>query len=93
MEIKENKKLEKNLPKYFCVSCNFKCFQKCDWDRHINRPKHLLGKDGNNDKIKKLGKTFFCECGKNFKTNSGLWKHKKLCHNVENKLNSNELPD
>jgi hypothetical protein len=29
--------------------------------------------------IKKLEKTFFCDCGKSFKTNSGLWKHRKKC--------------
>ena len=30
--------------------------------------------------IKKLEKTLLCECGKNFKTNSGLWKHKQKCN-------------
>jgi hypothetical protein len=79
MEIKEIKKLEKNFSKYFCKSCNFKCFQKCDWDRHIIRPKHIFSQNGNNEEIKKLEKTFLCDCGKNFKTNSGLWKHKKIC--------------
>jgi hypothetical protein len=30
--------------------------------------------------IKKLEKTLLCECGKNFKTKSGLWKHKQKCN-------------
>ena len=80
MEIKEIKKLEKNFFKYHCEKCNFKCSQKCDWERHIIRPKHTFSKDGTNLEIKKLEKTLLCECGKNFKTNSGLWKHKQKCN-------------
>ena len=81
MEIKEIKKLEKNFAKFCCETCNFKCSQKCDWERHLLRPKHLEGHNGNQKEMKKLEKTFFCDCGKKFITNSGLWKHKskKIC--------------
>jgi hypothetical protein len=91
MEIKEIKKLEKNLTKYYCQSCDFKCSQKCDWERHILRPKHLASHDGNQMEIKKLEKNFFCECGKNFKTNSGLWKHSKKC--IQKNNNSEPEPE
>ena len=89
MEIKENFKLKKNLTKYFCEFCSFKCYQKCDWDRHILRPKHILSVPGNNQEIKKLEKTFLCVCGKQFKTNSGLWKHqgKGICKSNQNNIN------
>jgi len=83
MEIKETKKLEKNLNKYYCQYCDFKCLQKCDWERHIIRPKHIFNKDGNFKETQKLEKNFFCNCGKKFKTNSGLWKHKHKCFNIE----------
>ena len=79
MEIEELIKTEKNLTKYFCECCNFKCSQKCDWTRHIVRPKHLSNKDGNYKTHKKLKKLFLCNCSKNFKSSSGLWKHKKKC--------------
>jgi hypothetical protein len=81
MEIKETDKLKKNLPRFFCNKCDFKCYMKCDWDRHIVRPKHLSMVEGNNYESKNLKKTYFfdCECGKKFMTNSGLWKHKKVC--------------
>jgi hypothetical protein len=75
MEIKEIKKTGEKLGKYCCELCKFKCFQKCDWDRHILRPKHLSNLNGNANKEKKLEKTFTCDCGKIFKTNAGLWKH------------------
>jgi len=79
MEIKETKKLKKNLPRFFCELCDFKCYMKCDWDRHILRPKHLNNDEVNNGKQKNLKKTYFCDCGKKFLSNSGLWKHKKIC--------------
>ncbi len=81
MAIKEIKKLEKNFAKFVCEYCDFKCWQKCDWDRHISRAKHAASVGGNVQEIKKLEKTFSCDCGKIFKTNSGLWKHTKICNN------------
>jgi hypothetical protein len=88
MEIKENLKLKKNLPRFFCDDCDFKCYMKCDWDRHIITAKHLNAVGGNVQEIKNLKKTYFCDCGKNFLSNSGLWKHKKVCNN-ESKNNDN----
>ena len=80
MEIKEIKKLEKNLTKFYCQFCDFKCTQKCDWERHIARPKHIGNQNRNILEIKKLEKNLMvCDCGQNFKTSSGLWKHKKKC--------------
>ena len=79
MEIKEIKKLKKNLPRFFCENCDFKCYMKGDWIRHLSTPKHSICSGGNGSEIKKLKKTYFCACGKSFATNSGLWKHKKIC--------------
>ena len=83
MEIKEKEKLKKNLNRFVCGTCDFKCYMKCDWDRHVTRPKHLKAVNGNDLEIKKLKKTYFCDCGKLFLSNSGLWKHKKGCNNLE----------
>ena len=79
MEIKEIKKLKKNLPRFFCEKCDFKCYMKVDWIRHVSTPKHSVCCGGNGSEIKKLKKTYFCDCGKSYETNSGLWKHKKNC--------------
>jgi hypothetical protein len=95
MEIEETKKLDKNFAKFVCKPCDFKCSQKCDWDRHLSRAKHIASVSGNAQEIKKLEKTFSCNCGKKFKTNSGLWKHTKLCNNNDHLINStiiNEEP-
>ena len=88
MEIKENKKLKKNLHRFVCEICDFKCYMKCDWDKHIMRPKHINAVSGNNMEIIKLKKTYTCECGKSFLSNSGLWKHKKSCITEEPLPNS-----
>jgi hypothetical protein len=83
MEIKETEKLKKNLTRFVCEKCDFTCYMKCDWDRHIMRAKHLKFINGNDMETKKLKKTYFCDCGKHFLSNSGLWKHKKVCNNYE----------
>ena len=75
----EIKKLKKNLLRFYCEKCAFKCYMKCDWDRHLLRPKHQNMAFGNDLEIKKLKKTYFCECGKEYLSSSGLWKHKTKC--------------
>jgi hypothetical protein len=76
VENKQSKKI------YFCEFCHFTCYQKCDWDRHIIRPKHVSNQIGNTEKIKKLEKTLSCICGRQLKTNSGLWKHQSKCNRI-----------
>jgi hypothetical protein len=92
MEIKEEKKLKKNIDRFFCESCDFKCYMKCDWDRHIERPKHMNNVKRKQDEMSKLEKPFVCDCRKNFKTNSGLWKHKKVCNQINFEIKSNNEP-
>jgi len=41
--------------------------------------KHISQCGGNDEETKKLKKAYFCNCGKKFSTNSGLWKHTKQC--------------
>jgi len=91
MEIKEIKKLKKNLLRFCCDKCDFKCYMKCDWDRHLSTTKHLSCSGGNGMEIKKLKKTYFCSCGKVFLSNSGLWKHKKNCTEEDNKEDTNSI--
>jgi hypothetical protein len=79
METLEQKKNLKNLPRFFCKNCDFKCYMKCDWQRHILRPKHLLSHKVDSLETKKLKKTYFCDCNKEFLSKSGLYKHKKTC--------------
>ena len=75
----EMKKNLKKLTRFYCDSCDFKCYMKCDWLRHLATDKHQVSHVGNDLEIKKLKKTYTCECFKKYETYSGLWKHKKIC--------------
>ena len=68
----------KNIKKFKCNYCDFKCSKKGDYTRHINTSKHILATNGNDDAIKKT--SYICEiCNKEYLNRSGLWRHKKKC--------------
>jgi hypothetical protein len=56
MEILEIKKLKKNLPRFECEYCDFKCYMKIDWERHLSTDKHTTNVNGNKMEIKNLKK-------------------------------------
>jgi len=80
-EIIKNEENHINVSKKFCCElCNFKCFKKSNWLRHIARPKHQKAvKDNikdNKDNQKNALPDYVCECGKNYAHQSGLSRHK-----------------
>jgi hypothetical protein len=88
------KKGKKGQLEFYCENCDFKCCKKYSWDRHILTAKHLQETNGSileTEKGKKGQNEYFCceNCDKEFKTRSGLWKHKKLCN--EDKKNNDDL--
>ena len=56
------------MAKYICKLCNYSTKRKHDYNKHLKTKKHI-----NSNKI------FICECGKVYKYNSGLSKHKNKC--------------
>jgi hypothetical protein len=72
-----------------CLKCDFKCFKKSDWSRHILTRKHKNDDDDDaNDDTTSVQKTPFtpkkskhypCECGKKYAYRQGLNLHKKKC--------------
>ena len=81
-----NKKTPKN-PKYFCEKCCFDTNNKKDYDRHLLTLKHLYQTerkhDGNIEKPIMIHSLKCPNCVKEYKNRSSLWKHKKVCMNVE----------
>ena len=76
MEICCSPKLAK---KFYCESCDYGCSKESDYNKHIMTRKHKKEINGNvgNEQI---SHKYECDvCNKEFKTNSGLWKHKKKC--------------
>jgi len=91
-----NNKMPKNAI-FLCNICDFKCCKKSNYEIHLNTKKHKCRNDGNKmEKMEtKKNAEYTCNCGKTYTTNSGLWKHKKMC-NVTNKYDTEEqevIPD
>ena len=81
-----NKENSKKLTSYGCDKCEYNTCNKNDYKRHTQTNKHNLNgfqcisiKKTQN----KENSSFECNCGKIYKDNSGLWRHKKIC-NYEN---------
>jgi len=85
MDVLCDKKTSKNIAKFVCNLCDFKCCKKGDWNRHILRPKHLQLTDCDAEKH-----LYNCEiCNKKYKSRNGLWCHKKKCNNnIDNEHNT-----
>jgi hypothetical protein len=86
---------------YYCEKCDYHTSKKFNYDKHILTSKHLESINDNNfnSKSSKSSKPIFiCQnCSKEYKDNSGLWRHKKKCNasgNIEPQIIiSNEPTD
>ena len=80
-------KSQKNRTVYECKCCDYTTCNKFDFDKHITTAKHqynsLAIKTGDlaiNMSQKSPETTFVCKnCEKQYKDNSGLWRHSKKC--------------
>ena len=92
----ELNKMLKNA-EFYCEYCNFRCFKKSNYIIHTNTKKHMCRVAGNEleNAEMKINADNNCECGKNYATLSGLWKHKaKGCSvNNTNFVNNDTEPD
>jgi hypothetical protein len=85
--------LNKKTPNFFtCNICDFNSANKKDFSRHLQTQKHLSNVKQsiimpNSQNPQK--NPYECSCGKNYKDNSGLWRHKKKCAK-ESPTNINE---
>ena len=83
--------------KYYCYFCDYKCFKKYNWNKHLLTAKHQQETNGNKNVAKngKNNQSNCCEiCNKEFKTRSGLWKHNKICKiSCKNYDNNNVTTD
>ena len=64
---------ENNVYKYVCEKCNFKTCNKYNFSKHNLSLKHKRQEMDS----KKCEKMYYCNCGKKYKYDTGLYKHKK----------------
>jgi hypothetical protein len=79
--------------KYICDKCDYKCYKKYNWDKHLLTVKHTketLDTEMETVEIAKWQKDMTCECGKSYKNKSGLWKHQKKCKKPEESTKTSE---
>jgi hypothetical protein len=85
---------EKTLD-FNCITCCFTTSNKKDYGRHLLTSKHIKKSNGYNKDIPispiGINDHNVCECGKIYKHNSGLWRHKKKCNNNIEILNPEEM--
>lgn len=70
----------KNAGNFECIKCNFICSKKSDYNRHLLTSKHKRITNDKNFTPKNATAIYVCKCGKEYKYQSGLSKHKKSCN-------------
>lgn len=75
---------QKGQKEYICEKCDFKCYKKYSWNRHLLTSKHQsVDKCLQNVVIedqKGQSKPYECHCGKQFSHRQSLSVHKKKCY-------------
>ena len=83
MFTKKLPKLQKVANEYFCESCDYRCSNLFNFNKHCSTRKHIeFTKFTPINKIKK--DTHVCShCSKEYTSRMGLWKHSKICKPAE----------
>ena len=88
-----NQKNSEKLYGYSCEKCHFNTCNKNDYNRHLKTKKHISNGLQSFSMEKTQKNSYTCDCGKTYKDNSGLWRHKKKCNDGEKiSLDIEEIP-
>ena len=75
----DNEKLLKVASGFSCEKCDYICYNKTNFNKHLSTRKHLAD-NNDNTKLLKVASIYKCEnCSNIYKHQSGLCKHKKTC--------------
>jgi len=96
---KISSKIVNNLlnTKYECKLCKYYTNKKCNYDQHILSLKHIKSVTRNTISsqainIPMITKKFICNnCGHNYDSKSGLWKHVSKCSKVNHSNSVNDI--
>ena len=75
--------LSPKIADFSCILCDYICSKQSEWIRHQHTIKHMYRVEGNKMETSGTKKSplCICNCGKEYTTRAGLWKHKKKCVN------------
>jgi hypothetical protein len=75
---------------FWCEICDYGTCKKSNYTNHVRSAKHLKSMFSN-EKQQKISSKFVCDnCSKEYKDNSGLWRHKKKCIKMDEKTDDSE---
>ena len=71
----DNEKLRKVAFEFSCKKCDYICYNKTNFNKHLSTRKHI-----DNERLLKVASIYKCDkCNRIYKHQSGLCKHKKTC--------------
>ena len=83
-------------PYFYCKLCDYKCFKKYHFERHLLTEKHKRFQNddqimtNDDQKVAKVAQPLFtCECGRKYKYKQGLSVHKKKCNFILDEQSDN----
>lgn len=82
-----------NNNKFYCKLCDFRCYKKGDWTRHLATEKHKRIINPNAFTSFNIEKSYTCNCGKKYKHMSSLCAHKNKCDKKEIMYNGINIKD
>ena len=71
--------LPNSASKYFCENCDYRTSKKSSFDGHLISAKHKKSMVVNDFLPQSSSKYTCMNCHKEYKDNSGLWRHNKKC--------------
>jgi hypothetical protein len=100
MIVEDSEKSQKIPKKFECLFCDyFTCSYK-DFEKHVATDKHkkrgygskMVVNGSEKSQKSQICKKFACECGKSYKFDTGLYRHKNKCH-IETSAKQTAIPD
>jgi hypothetical protein len=99
MVVKDSNLVPKNSEKICCKLCDYSTCRKSQFVRHLTTDKHKKREndskmiENDSDLVPKSSNYYECSCGKMYKYDSGYYRHKKKCTNLNVILNNDEIKD
>ena len=82
----DEKSSQKVAKKFYCENCDYQTSKNFNWNKHISTRKHKMVKNGKKktEKVAEQSELHICsDCGKQYKFQSGLCRHRKTCKFIE----------